>query len=74
MKGKPIYDCHQRRRDEVKDEILNWILLNQYDTPLEIITGNSEGMKEVVKGVCKENQISVRESWINGGILIIDKV
>ena len=74
MKGKPIYDCHQRRRDEVKDQILNWIYLNQHRTPLEIITGNSEGMKEVVKGVCKENQISVRESWINGGILIIDKV
>lgn len=74
MKGKPIYDCHQRRRDEVRDEILNWIYLNQHRTPLEIITGNSEGMKEVVKGVCKENQISVRESWINGGILIIDKV
>lgn len=74
MKGTPIYDCHQKRRDEVKDQILNWIYLNQHRTPLEIITGNSEGMKSIVKGVCKENQISVRESWINGGILIIDKV
>jgi len=74
MKGKPIYDCHQKRRDEVKDEILNWIYLNQLRTPLEIITGNSEGMKGIVKGVCKENGILIRESWINGGVLIIDRV
>lgn len=74
MKGTPIYDCHQKRRDEVKEEILNWIYLNQHRTPLEIITGNSEGMKGIVKGVCKENGILIRESWINGGVLIIDKV
>lgn len=74
MKGKPIYDCHQKRRDEVKDQILNWIYLNQHQTPLEIITGNSEGMRGIVKGVCKENGILIRESWINGGVLIIDRV
>lgn len=69
-----IYDCHQKRRDEVRDELLNWIYLNQQRTPLEIITGNSEGMKGVVKEVCKENGILIRESWINGGVLIIDRV
>lgn len=69
-----IYDCHQKRRDEVSDEILNWIYLNQHRTPLEIITGNSEGMKGVVKEVCKENKISIRESWVNGGVLIIDRI
>ena len=73
MKNR-IYECHQKSRDEVKDEILNWIYLNQHLTPLEIITGNSEGMKGIVKDVCKENGIFIRESWINGGVLIIDKV
>jgi hypothetical protein len=69
-----IYDCHQKRRDEVRDELLNWIYLNQHRTPLEIITGNSEGMKGVVKEVCKESGILIRESWVNGGVLIIDRV
>jgi hypothetical protein len=28
----------------------------------------------VVREICQQNAILVRESWINGGILIIDKV
>ena len=74
MKGKPIYDCHQKRRDEVRDEILNWIYLNQHRTPLEIITGNSEGMKDIVRETCKRMWIEVREGWINKGTMIIDSI
>lgn len=71
---KTVYDCHRKRRDEVRDEILNWIYLNQHRTPLEIITGNSEGMKWVVREICKQNSIHIRESWVNSGILIIDRI
>lgn len=68
------YDCHQKSREEVRNELENWILLNQYDTPLEIITGNSEGMKDVVREVCGALWIDVREGWINKGTMIIDSI
>ena len=71
---KRVYDCHRKTRDEVRDELENWILLNQYDTPLEIITGNSEGMKAIVRETCKRMWIEVREGWVNKGTMIIDSI
>lgn len=68
------YDCHRKTLNEVRDELENWILLNQYDTPLEILTGNSEGMKDIVREICKGMWIEVREGWINKGTMIIDSI
>lgn len=68
------YDCHRKSHTEVMEELENWILLNQYDTPLEIITGNSEAMKSIVKEICKGMWIEVREGWINRGTMIIDSI
>lgn len=73
-KGEPIYDCHHKRYDEVQSELANWIYLNQYHTPLNIMTGNSEKMKTIVRNVCLWEGIRVRESWVNGGVLIIDTI
>lgn len=68
------YDCHRKSHSQVMEELENWILLNQYDTPLEILTGNSEEMKGIVRGICKGMWIEVREGWINGGTMIIDSI
>ncbi len=68
------YDCHRKSHTEVMEELENWILLNQYDTPLEIITGNSEAMKSIVKEICKGMWKEVREGWINKGTMIIDSI
>lgn len=68
------YDCHRKSHTEVMEELENWILLNQYDTPLEIITGNSEGMKDIVRETCKRMWIDVREGWVNKGTMIIDSI
>lgn len=74
MKGEPIYDCHGKRYEEVQSELANWIYLNQWNTPLNIMTGNSEKMKGIVRNLCIWEGIGIRESWTNGGIMIIDRV
>lgn len=68
--NKKRYDCHRKPHSEVMEELENWILTNQYDTPLEIITGNSEEMKGIVRGICKTMWIDVREGWIKGTMII----
>ena len=42
------YDCHGKTHYEVMDELENWLCINYADAPLEIITGNSNEMKEIV--------------------------
>lgn len=70
---KSVYDCHRKPHGQVMEELENWILSNQYDTPLKIITGNSEEMKGIVRGICNRMWIDVREGWI-GGTMIIDTI
>ena len=45
---KISYDCHGKTHDEVIDELENWLLIHYADAPFEIITGNSNEMKEIV--------------------------
>jgi len=42
------YDCHGKTYEEVIDELENWLCLHYADAPFEIITGNSEQMKQIV--------------------------
>jgi hypothetical protein len=42
------YDCHGKTHEQVKNEFENWLLINQANTPLEIITGNSQDMKRII--------------------------
>jgi len=42
------YDCHGKTHTEVIDELENWLCIHYADAPFEIITGNSNEMKEIV--------------------------
>ena len=45
------YDCHGKSHSFVKDDFENWLLINQFEVPIEVITGNSEHMQRIVKGI-----------------------
>lgn len=68
------WDCHRRGYLEVESELPNWILLNQSNLPLTIITGNSPAMKAVIEKICEEWDFGWREDWKNGGRIIIDRI
>jgi hypothetical protein len=46
-----IYDCHGKTYLLVKEEFENWLLLNQSNLPIEVITGNSDDMKRIIMNV-----------------------
>ena len=47
-----VLDLHGKQHNEVESMVDRFITNNP--TPLEIITGNSDKMKSLVKKVCKE--------------------
>ncbi len=49
---KPL-DLHGIQHSEVVRLVEDYVLLNQYDCPLQIITGNSDTMKKIVIGALK---------------------
>ena len=72
-------DLHGFTYSKVKDILPNWLInnYNQGVDDFEIITGNSEQMKKIVKNICSENGFRAEDSWNgNSGCLLvsIDKV
>lgn len=65
------YDCHGKTHSEVKDDFENWILVNQNELPIEVVTGNSEHMKRIVKSILDFYDFTYSESLINNGIIKI---
>ena len=67
-------DLHGWTYDEVKDRLPNMLILyhNGGRGPIEIITGNSEKMKAVVREVCKKHRFEIDEAWnTNPGTVVI---
>ena len=67
-------DLHGWTYDEVRDRLPNMLILchNKGLGPIEIITGNSEKMKLVVREVCKKHSFGVDETWnTNPGTIVI---
>jgi hypothetical protein len=63
-------DLHGVYHDEVDRLVENFILMN--DCPLEIITGNSSRMQELVKEVLEKYHFKYRyKNYVNLGALII---
>ena len=54
---------------------LTLILINNYNQGVddfEIITGNSEQMKQIVKNICSENGFRAEDNWNgNSGSLLV---
>ncbi len=67
-------DLHGWTHDEVKDRLPNMLILyhNKGASPIEIVTGNSEKMKLVVREVCKKHNFEIDEIWnTNPGTIVI---
>ena len=68
MKKSKQLDLHGLRHDEAERQVENFVLLNE--TPLSIITGNSDKMREIVEYVCNKHNIHC-ERWDWGEIKIL---
>jgi len=65
------YDCHGKTHSEVKEDFENWILMNQTELPIQVITGNSEHMKRIVMGILDFYDFTYSESFTNSGVIKI---
>ena len=71
MDIQPRYDCHGKTYMDVEDKLPNWLLLNQDRTPIHVITGNSEKMKEVVMTILNDYGFKYAIPNNNQGIVIV---
>lgn len=71
MDIQPRYDCHGKTYFEVEDKLANWLLLNQDRTPIHIITGNSEKMREVVVKILNGYGFKYGVPDYNQGMIIV---
>ena len=67
----PKFDCHSLTYLEVEDKFENWLLLNSTKLPLEIITGNSDKMKEIVKKYLDKHNFTYYVPLFNNGVIIV---
>lgn len=65
------FDCHQKTYLEVEDQFENWLLVNQHDRPLHVITGRSDKMKSLVMKEIKKHEFQVSEWHYNPGLIIV---
>ena len=61
-------DLHGIRHEDVDRIVENFVLLN--DTPLEIVTGNSQRMQELVIEVLNRHKID-HTRWVHFGVIKI---
>ena len=72
MKYKKL-DLHGTRHGDVDRLVENFILMNQNETPLEIVCGNSQPMIGLVDSVLKRINCENYE-MVQYGVLVIRKV
>ena len=67
-------DLHGFTHTKVKDILPEWLITNYNNgiDDFEIITGNSDQMKQIVKSICSENGFRAEDNWNgNSGSLIV---
>ena len=67
-------DLHGYTYSKVKDILPNWLITNYNNgiDDFEVITGNSEQMKQIVKLICSENGFRAEDNWNgNSGSLMV---
>jgi|TARA_B110000263_G_scaffold173801_1_gene151694 hypothetical protein len=72
MKYKKL-DLHGIRHGDVDRLVENFILMNQNETPLEIVCGNSQPMISLVNSVLKRINCENYE-MVQYGVLMVRKV
>ena len=65
------FDCHQKTYLEVEDQFENWLLMNQRERPLHVITGRSQKMKDLVMKEINKHEFQVSEWHYNPGLIIV---
>ena len=69
---RPKFDCHGKTYYEVEDMFENWLLLNQHKMPLEVITGDSEQMRKIIKKYLNKHNFSYNVPYWNNGMIVIN--
>ena len=67
-------DLHGFTYTKVKDILPEWLITNYNNgiDDFEIITGNSEQMKQIVKSICSDNGFRAEDDWNgNSGSLLV---
>ena len=66
-------DLHGVKHENVSRQldVIFWEMLQKKVTQVEIITGISQRMKEIVKETCKDYNFEVIENPINVGMLLV---
>jgi DNA-nicking Smr family endonuclease len=66
-------DLHGVKHENVSRylDIFFWEMLQKKVTQVEVITGISQRMKEIVKETCKDYNFEVIENPINVGMLLV---
>ena len=65
------FDCHQKTYLEVEDQFENWLLMNQRERPLHVITGRSQKMKDLVMKEINKHEFQTSEWHYNPGLIIV---
>jgi hypothetical protein len=65
------FDCQKKKYLEVQDQFENWLLTNQHDRPLHVITGRNKQLKDLVINEVKKYDFKVSEWHYNPGLIII---
>ena len=70
----PRLDLHGMRHGSVGRALENFLYEHMQNgtTEIEVITGNSTEMKDIVKGILKEYDMTCEEKWGNFGTLIVN--
>ena len=59
-----ILDLHGVVHADVADSVKNYVLVNQQDVPLTIITGNSDKMIRLVENALKDTGVESFETYL----------
>lgn len=63
-------DLHGIRHHEVEVVVENFIIKNQYDVPLRIITGRSNEMQRIVMKAVSTTQCTQVDAFFEGYIIV----
>ena len=66
-----VIDLHGIRHKDVSDVMVKYC--SEYETPFEVITGNSPTMKKIVSAVAERFNLITRDSIGKTGRLVIDE-
>jgi hypothetical protein len=68
----PTFDCHGMTYYDVEDQFENWLLLYSTRLPIEVITGDSNKMKSIVKKYLDKHNFNYTVPYWNNGTIIIN--